>query len=132
VEIAENGPGGKKRPDLCLECDQADCVSLEQHKIGKGSSKISGVSELCDVTRRVPHGTRGVQEKIGPQIGFFFELLDVVAVCASPDFPVNVTEGIAGHVRPVFRKFYGEAVVRTSVEAGDESFDHESGHEVEP
>ena len=50
-----------------------------------------------------------------------FVLLDVEAVGFAEYFPVQVAQGVPGHVLSVFGKFDGESVVGALMQAGDKS-----------
>jgi len=56
-------------------------------------------------------------------IGFLLVLLDVIAVGAAEDFPVQVADVVAGGVFAVLGKLDGKAVVGRLVFAGDVALD---------
>ena len=59
----------------------------------------------------VGHGGGGVEADGGAEVGFLFVLLDVVAVGAGEDGPVEVFEFVAGDVLAVLGELDGEALV---------------------
>ena len=61
--------------------------------------------------RGIGHGSGGIEQEDGAEIGFLFVLFDDVAVGAGEDLPVEVFEFIAGGVLAVLDEFDGQAVV---------------------
>lgn len=77
----------------------------------------------------VVHGGRSIEQDVSAQVGFVFELLDVVAIAFGKEFPVDVADLIAGRVFFVFGEFDALAVVWALVESCEGSFDIAQGFE---
>src|SRR5262245_55806011 len=73
--------------------------------------------------RSVRHRAADVEHQMAVEIGFFFELLDVKAVAARVDLPVDRGQIVAGDVLPVLGELDAEALERTAMQAGEEPFD---------
>ena len=65
------------------------------------------------------------------RIGFSLELLDIIAVGPGEDLPVHTLQVIAGRIGPVLHEVHAEALVRASVQAGQESLDHAARQEFQ-
>ena len=64
-------------------------------------------------------------------VGFAFEALEVDALGAGEDVPVDMAEIVAFDVLAVFGEFLRKAESRGAVQAGHEAIDHGLGDEVE-
>src|SRR5262249_54474941 len=76
-----------------------------------------------DAARSICHRTADVEHHVTIEIGFLFELLDVMAIASSVDLPVDRGEIIAGDVLTVLREFDAEPFEWTAMKARQESFD---------
>src|SRR5215470_15949355 len=123
--------GRQRVDDAIAERDQADTVPLAVHEIAEGRRQTRGVLEFRDAARAIRHRRTDVDEQLTMQVGFFFVLLDVVAVAARVDLPVHRREIVAGNVLAVFGELDAESFERTAMQAGDEPFDDRAGLELE-
>ena len=69
---------------------------------------------------------------MGVEVGLLLVLLDIEAVGAPEDLPVDVANVIAGDIFPVLGKLNTEAVIRAAMESRDESLDDKPGLELQP
>ncbi len=123
LEICPGGVRGQKRGDGLIEEGQSDRILLVNHHVGKRGSKGGGIVQFGDLPRRCEcHRPAGVQHQVRLQVCLFLVLLDVEAVGSPVDLPVNVTDLITRHVRPVFRKLHAEAVIGAAMESRNEAF----------
>ena len=122
-----------KGGDLVPEKHQADGVPLLEHQVGQSRSQAGGVAKLAEWTAGLEvHRAADVQQEVGLQIGLLLVLLDVEAVGFGVGLPVQVAQGVAGHVGPVLGKLDREPVVRTAVQTGDEALHDQAGHQIQP
>ena len=70
-----------------------------------------------------------IDEEEAAEIGFVFEFLDVVAVGAADEAPIDETGVVAGGVLAIFREFNGEPVKWAAMKAVPESFHNDAGAE---
>lgn len=71
---------------------------------------------------REVHGRGVVNDQMAAKVCLFLILFDEKLVCPGIKFPVDMSDGLAGVVGPVFGKLHGKAVHGALVYAGDESF----------
>ena len=117
-------PGGQVVVDLAGEGDQPDRVALGEQEVGERRRQGGGVVRLGPPARAVAHRPAVVDEQVAAQVGLVLELLDVVAVGAGEEPPVEVAEVVAGAVLAVFGELDREAVVGAAVQAAPQPLDH--------
>ena len=77
------------------------------------------------------HGVAGVEEDGERTVGLAAVALEVHALGAGVDVPIDVAEIVAGGVGLVFGELLGEAEIGGAMEAGDEAVDYRLGDELE-
>src|SRR2546430_15575905 len=125
------GGGGDQVHDARIERDQARPIPLAAGEVGKAGGEVATVVELGDPAASEIHRAGDVQQQAEVRVGVGLELLDVKAVGARPESPVDATDVVTGHVGPVLGEVDRQAEVRRVVQAGDGSFDHGPSQEVE-
>ena len=70
------------------------------------------------------HGTRIVQNKVTPQVGFFLVALGVELIGFRVQLPIDVFGAFAWIVDFMFGKLGRKPVKRTLVQTRDKAFDH--------
>ena len=73
-----------------------------------------------------------VEHDHGPQIGFFFELLDVQPVVSAQNLPIHVPQFVPRLIHPVFRKLHREASAGRPMQPGQKPFDYPLGDHLQP
>ena len=94
-----------------------------EDEVAQAGGEHLAVGELGVAAGAVFHGLRAVEEDVRDVVGLLLELLDVIAVGAAEDLPVEVAEVVAGRVFAVLGELDGEAVVRGLVLAGHVALD---------
>src|SRR5262249_19844381 len=89
---------------LRTERHQTDVIPLTQHQIRKGSGQIATVVKLAEALRTIVHRRTGVDEQVGPEVGFLFVLFDEIAVELAVGLPINVANFITWNILPMFGK----------------------------
>ncbi len=74
---------------------------------------------------------QAVEQDVGTEVGFELVFLDVEAVGAAEDLPVDVPQVVAGDVLAVLGELDAVAVVGAAVHSGDESGNHRARPQVE-
>ena len=131
VEVAFDGARGQVGADAVVEGDQADGVALAKHEVGQSGGCVGGVLKLGPIAGAIGHGGADVEQQVGFEVGFFFVLFDVEAVGFGKGLPVQVAQGVTGHVGAVFGELDRETVIGALVEACDEAFDDQAGDQVQ-
>jgi hypothetical protein len=119
-------------PDLVVEENEPDGVALPQHEIGESGGELGGVGELGDRAGAVAHRPARVEKDVRAEVRLLLVLLHVELVRLGVDFPVDVAQGIAGHVLAVLGELDAEAAVRALVEPRHEALDDEPRLDVHP
>ena len=131
-------PRARRQPgrDLLVELDEPRRVALPVHQVGERRREHAAVFELAH--RRaaaIRHRGAHVEQQVAFEVGFLLELLDVVAIGARVDFPVERGQVVARQVLPVFRELDAEPFVGTAVQPREEPFHHRTRlqlHRPEP
>ncbi len=92
-----------------------DRVALAEDKVGEARGKDLRVVDLCEFAGAVFHRFAPVDDEVGDEVRVLLVLLDVVAVCAAEDLPIQMAEIVAGGVFAVLGKFDGKSVERRAV-----------------
>ena len=103
--------------DAVVEGDQADGVALPVHQVRERRRQVRAVLELRHAARAVAHRRADVEQEVAPEVGLFLELLDVVAIGARVDLPVDRRQVVARDVLPVLGELDAEALERAAVQA---------------
>jgi len=129
--------------------DQAHAVALLERDVAEGGGEGGGVVELGPVAAAVGafgdagaggvgegaraevHGAGGVDEDEQVEVGFLLVLFELEFVGAAEDFPVEVTEVVAGDVLAVLGELDAEASEGRAVQAGGEALDDHAGAKLE-
>ena len=102
-----------------------DRVLLADQQRGQRRGHAWRRSRICSSRPEpVAHRGAGVHDQRRPQVAFFFVLLDVMAIGAAEDPPIEPAQVVARRVLAVFGELDVEAVERAAVQAGDRPFDH--------
>ena len=86
------GPRARRqhRHDVLVERRQADRVALAVHQVAERRREARAVLELRHpVVRAVAHRAADVEHQVAVEVGLLLELLDVVAIAARVDLPVD-------------------------------------------
>ena len=104
--------------DPLVEGDEARRVALAIHQERERRGKHRSVLQLAH-RRRAPvrHRRAHIQQQMAFEVGFLFELLDVVPIASRVDLPVERRQIVARHVLPVLRKLDAESFVWTAMKA---------------
>lgn len=123
--------------DLATEEGEAKGVALAveelyQHGGGiDGEGEFVGLVDIAVVFGGEEHGTALVDHQLATEVGLLFELLDIEAVGATIEMPVDVLCAFAGIVLTIVGELNGKTMERTFMLASDESFDHLAGIKVQ-
>ncbi|MBA7617033.1 hypothetical protein ES703_24338 [subsurface metagenome] len=135
LQVAAFGPGSQILAQLGIEKRQADGILLLEHEVSQGRRQGLGVGQLAHAVGSKSHRPALVQQQVALQVGFFFELLDVVAVSFGVQLPVHVADFVARAVGPMFGKLHREAVIGAAVQADDKPLHHQprpQGEVIQP
>ena len=117
--------------DPVLESDQPDRVALEREEVGDGGRRGAGVLTLAVIEGAIVHRPAGVQHDVAAQVRLVLEPLDVVAVGAGEEPPVEIAGVVPRRVLAVLAELDREAMVGAAVGALDETLDGCPGTELE-
>ena len=131
AEVAGAVPRRQVVGDFVVEREQADGVALRGQEVGERRGERAGVVALGVLGRAVAHRAAHVDDEVAAQVRFVLEPLDVVAIGAGEEPPVEIARVVAGRVRAVLAELDGEAVVRTAMDAGVETFDDDAGAQLQ-
>ena len=93
--------------------------------------QIAGVIHLVDAVRAELHGVAGVEQHRQQAVGFAAKALEIQALGARIDVPIDMAKIVAGSVGAIFGELLAEAEIGRAVQAGDEAIDHGFGDQVE-
>jgi len=108
--------------DDAVEQDETGGVLLLHDEVAEGGRDGGRVVEFRLVFGLVVHRLRSVEQDVRAEVRLLLVLLDVEAVGAAVDLPVEEPEVVARRVLAVLGEFDGEPVVRALVESAHESF----------
>ena len=116
--------GRQHRDDVLVEGGEADRVALAVHQVAERRREARAVLELRHrVMRPVAHRAADVEHQVAVEVRLLLELLDVVAIAARVDLPVDGGDVVAGNVLAVLGELDAEALERAAVQAGQQPFD---------
>ena len=111
-------PPRRQVPDDCVgHAGDADRVSLAAGQEAERARELAGVVDPRDAGGAVAHRAAGIDDEAAPQVGVGLILLDVVAIRAAVDPPVEPTEVIARHILSVLGKLNARPAVRADMTA---------------
>ena len=123
VDLREGIGAGLVRTGRGVEDGEGDGVTLEEDEVGEARGDGAGVVELGDFAGAILHGLAAIEEEVGDEVRLLLVLLDVVAVAAAEDFPVEMPGVVAGDVFAMLRKLDGESAEGGAVRAGHVALD---------
>ena len=112
---------GQDPAGLLVEQHEADRVLLAREQHRQGNDQGRGVVELAERGPRAPviHRRAGIDDERHTDVALLLVLLDVVAVGAREDAPVEPPKVVAGRVLAVGGKLDVEAVERAAMLPAD-------------
>ena len=119
------------RHDLGVERHDADPIALLLRHVGEARAEKRPVLELRHPAAREPHRLRDVEQNREVRVGVGFVLLDVEAVGAREQAPVDAPDVVARHVAAVLGEVDRRAEIRRTVQAVDEPVDDRSREQIE-
>ena len=132
LELCVAAAGGDLSADGGVEDGEADGVMLFEDEHAESGGDGAGVFEFGEWPGAELHGFAAVDEESDAGVGIVFELFEVVAVGAGPEFPVDAADIVTGDIFAVLEEFEGLSEPWAAMESGDEAFDDLSGAEFEP
>jgi hypothetical protein len=84
--------------------------------------QLVGMLYLTLSFKREEHGAAMVDDELAAEVGLLLELLDVKAVGAAVETPVDVAGALSGVVLAIVGEFSRKAVEGAPVATGDEAF----------
>ena len=81
--------------------------------------------------RRELHRPAAIQQNGQLAVGFAAIALEIGALGAREDVPIDVTQIVARSVGAVFGELLAETEIGRAVQAGDEAVDHGARHQVQ-
>ena len=94
-ELALAAGGRHEVADLVVENDDARGISLLMREIGDRCDEISREIELVDVVRAIRHRSAGVEQQGELRVGFAAIPLQIHALGAGENVPVDVPQVVA-------------------------------------
>src|SRR5678815_5253978 len=98
-------------------------VALKQDEVSEARSRSPGVVELRSVLRGILHRLARIHQDVSDEIRLLLVLLHIITVASAQDFPVEMTDIVAGHVFTMLREFHSEAAERRAMSAGHITLD---------
>src|ERR1035438_7557386 len=101
MELALTGGGADVVADLIVEGDEAGGIALSvEGEVEEGGGEVAGVIHFVDAVGAELHGVAGVEEDGERAVGLAAVALEVHALGAGVDVPIDVAEIAA----PVLRR----------------------------
>ena len=111
---------GGRRPDMLhdvvVEGVQPHAVLLSRGEVGQAGGQKPCVVQLARLSGAVAHRGRHVEQEAHVGVRLRLELLDVEAVGACVEPPVDPADVVPRHVRPVLREIHAHAEVGRTVD----------------
>jgi len=108
-------------------------ILLFDNYISQGGGYQPGIFPLGE--RRslgaIPHGLTAVEQQIAGEIGLGFILFQIVTIRFGVDFPVDITQVIAGRVLPMLGELGGKTVKRAFMCPGNVAFHNLSRRQIQ-
>ena len=87
--------------------------------------------QLAYLAARIAHRCARINKKMNPSVGVALILLNVKPIGSRKQLPIEMTEIIARHVRPMLGEVGGEAEIRRTMKARYKPFDHRASDKLE-
>jgi hypothetical protein len=117
-DVARAALGGEPAADLIVVDDQADRILLVMREVGGRRGEFAGELELRHASRVFEvHRGRGIKDEMHAQAGFLLELLDVVALAAAEDLPIEMPQAVALDIVAVVSELDARALVHAGMPA---------------
>ncbi len=102
------GRGRDEVDDILVEGGEADPVALAMGEVGQAGGEIAGVVELGELSCPAGevHRAGDVEEHAEVSVGVRLELLEVEAIGAGKESPVDAADVVPGHVRAVLGEIH--------------------------
>ena len=110
---------------------EPDRIALAVKEMTESGGRGGPHLELAEGAGPVGHRGTGIEHEQGRDVGLFLVALDIVAVHAPEDLPVEMTQVIAGNVFAMFNELHAEAVAGALVLARQEAIDDALGYQLE-
>ena len=117
--------------DVLVEGEDADAVALPLRQVGEARREKRSVFELGHPAAREAHRPRDVEQDREVGVGVGVVLLDVVAIGARVQPPVDAPDVVAGDVAAVLGEVDRRAEKRRAMQAVDEPVDDVAGEQLE-
>ena len=130
-ELALAGGGLDVVAHIVVEDDHAGGVALLVGEIGERHGQEPAVVELGDAVRAVAHGGAGIEHQRELRVGFAAIALQVSALGAGEDVPIDVAQIVAGRVGAILGEFLAESEVGRTMQARDKAVHHGLGDQVQ-
>jgi hypothetical protein len=100
-----------------------DAIALPLREVGEARPDVRRVFQLGNAAAGERHRSRDIEQDREIGVGVGLVLLDVVAIGARVQPPVDAADVVAGDVAAMFGEVDRRAEVRRAMEAVDESLD---------
>src|SRR5436190_10632583 len=117
--------------DVVVEGGEADAVPLAVHHVGEAGGEDPAVLELADAAAAERHRLRDVEQTGEVDVGVGLVLLDIEAIGAPEQLPVDAADVVAGGVAAVLGEVDRRAELRRAVHPVDEPLDDRARHHLE-
>src|SRR5688500_9514792 len=114
---------------LCTENNQSGRVMLSYHQERQHCRQCPSIVEFISSSCTEVHGRAGIQKNVAANIRVVLELLHIIFVRATPNFPIHIAQIIAIHIWPIRRELRAVAEKRTSMQSIEETFHDSFRHE---
>src|SRR5438105_13966481 len=102
VQMAGPEAGWQILYDTRVERNQADRVALQRQKIGDRRRGSSCVARLVVAHGTKAHGAAQIDEQPGAEIRLVLEPLEIIAIAAGKQLPIEIAKIVAGGVLAIF------------------------------
>ena len=126
------GARGQAGADLGVEGNQAHGILLVNHQVTQRRRQTDPIVELGQLLLvRESHRATEVHRQIARDVGFRFELLDVILVRLGVHQPIDILGIVAGGVLAMLTELHRESVKRTRMQPLQKAFDDKLGAQVQ-
>ena len=125
------GAGRDELPELLVMNREPDRIALAVKEMAERSGRGGPHLELAEGAGPVGHRGARIEHEQSRDIGLFLVALDIVAVHASEDLPVEMAQVIAGNVFAMLNELHAEAVAGALVLARQEAIDDALGYQLQ-